>query len=330
MSVIGDKINDREITYGTHDISNLIYSSALSLKSEVDKINIKTIERKNNNELKLLLSEILFINRYIENDNSLIVYIGAAPGTHINKLIKLYPNMRFHLYDPLEIEVEESNNVIKFNKNFTLDDCKLYKEMNDVYIITDFKDVKYNRDPSFHTFHEKNEWQMEKEKSYYDDMILQRDICLSIIPKAAYLRFRPKHFYNGITNPDEVFEYFNGIIWLMIYNEYKSTETRLAVTDFTNINFKWSLKAYQYKMNYFNCKIRESLSLNPFTNDSKPLPNQLGNKFETIMMIKIILEYFITIGIYKPRIGEIMNFYSEFLVAEQCGDNDYCDLEEVN
>ena len=114
---------------------------------------------------------------------------------------------------------------------------------------------------------------------------------------------------------------------MMIYNDFKSTESRLAVTDFSNADFKWSTKSYQYKMNYFNFKVRESLIINPFSNDNTPLPNQLGNKFETVMMIKIILEYFMTIGIFKPRISEVISFYSEFLVAESCREVDYCEIE---
>lgn len=328
MSLVEESRNKTPgIIYETNDIENLIYSSVLGLRPEAEKINKKLSVRKNNNDLKLLISEVLFINRYVENDDSVILYIGAGPGTHISKLIKMYPNMKFHLYDSEQINVEESENVRIFNKKFTMEDCTNYD--NSVYIITDFKDTKYDRDESFITTHEKNKWQADKELSYLGDMILQRDICVEIKPKAAFLRFRPSHYYSGINDPLDSFEYFSGVIWMMIYNDYKSTESRLAVTDFTITNFKWSIQTYQYKLNFFNYIVRESLALNPFTNDSTPLPNQLGNKFETVMMVKIILEYFRVIGIFKPRISEIMSFYSDFLVVESCRDIDLCDLGDM-
>lgn len=311
--------------FSISSVDKLVYSNDLLDNIEYIKVDKKKHERKYNNDMRLLLSEILFITRYVDfAPNIKIIYIGAAPGFHLVKLMKLFPFIKFDLYDPEELNLDlvqyisvNSNQVTFFNEKFILETCEKYNNSEEnIYLITDNRDVMFMKED----FNDKINFQIQKEISYAEDMNFQKEVCIKLNPKYAFLRFRPPHFYKETTIEPAIFEYFAGTVWLMIYNDYKSTEGRIAVNDFTKDNFRWNYKKYQFRLNFFNDKVRESSLTNPVTLDQTPLPNQLGNKFETVMMIQIIIDYMITIGYLNPRISELMNFYTNFLVVETCSD----------
>lgn len=321
------------LSYGECDIGNLIYSSLLEPQKDI-KINKKRSERKYNDDLRLLLSEMLYIIRYVDynpdREDTTIIYIGAAPGFHLVKLMKMFPFIKFHLYDDQDLHCdlekyisENGEQVRMFREKFTLESCDMYEGRN-VYLITDHKEVRFMSDLPFSKeegyLESKRLFQIEKEQSYLNDMEFQKEICKKLNPKNAFLRFRPPHYYDGESPEIAIFEYFPGTVYLMIYNDYKSTESRIVVENFTDEKFKWNYKEYQYRLNYFNDNKRESLLKNPFTNDNSPLPNQGGNKFEFVMMFFILLEYYASIGIENPRVSDIFNFYTRFLVIESCSD----------
>ncbi len=45
------------------------------------------------------VTEIEFLTHYARNGNYLVIYVGAAPGIHINYLSELFPNVSFVLID---------------------------------------------------------------------------------------------------------------------------------------------------------------------------------------------------------------------------------------
>jgi hypothetical protein len=58
---------------------------------------------------KLLLSEIEFLTDWAPLDrDSIVVYAGAAPGTHIAFLAEMFPRLSFVLVDPSEFKVHGS------------------------------------------------------------------------------------------------------------------------------------------------------------------------------------------------------------------------------
>lgn len=61
-----------------------------------------------NGQLKLLLGEVAFLTKYPEG---LCVYVGSAPGTHITLLCKMFPKIKFHLYDPRDFVVKRGPQV---------------------------------------------------------------------------------------------------------------------------------------------------------------------------------------------------------------------------
>lgn len=319
------------LSYGQPEITSIVYSSDIRADSMI-KVNKKKIERKSNDDLRLLFSEMNFIHRYVNlADRPVrIIYIGAAPGFHLIKLLKLYDFLSFDLYDDQELHIElqlyiqkNSDQVRFFKEKFTVETCARYSQVDeDLYLITDFKEVRFMQELPFTNKEDynvlKEQFQADKEISYAEDMQLQKEICKNLPLVAAFLRFRPSHFYEGKTAENAAFDYFNGVAWLMIYGEINSVESRLAVTDFTTEDYKWNIKNYQYRLNHFNAEMRESLLLNPFTQDTTPLPHQLGNKFETIIMIKILMEYLNCTGYLDPRVVDVVKIYKDFIVLETC------------
>ncbi len=60
---------------------------------------------------KLLLSEIEFLTVH-GSPGCVVIYAGAAPGTHIPYLVKLFPEVKcFVLYDPADFAVTNSERI---------------------------------------------------------------------------------------------------------------------------------------------------------------------------------------------------------------------------
>ena len=67
------------------------------------------------NQLKTLLTEIQFLNVAWSNvlhPKPVLVYVGAAPGSHIYPLVQLFPWFEYHLYDTGEFDPR-----LEFEKN---------------------------------------------------------------------------------------------------------------------------------------------------------------------------------------------------------------------
>jgi len=322
------------LAYGTPQIEKVLYSERL--KELVDiKIDIKRNQRKYNEDLRLFTAELLFLIYYIEpvkNKNNRVIYMGAAPGFHLVKIMKMFPDIMFDLYDKenLHIELQKYVNdnpdqVTYFDENFSVETCKFYEETEDnLYFMTDHRDPEFMTDPIFTYSKDKNDekqkYQVKKEESYKHDMDLQMEICKVLKPLYAYLRFRPPHFYSGLSPKNASMEYFSGTLFLMVFNDYKSIEGRLVVSNFDNCDFLWNYESYQYRLNYFNNEVRESMLKNPFTFDQTPLKDQLGNKFETVMLIYLLKEYFKLQGQLTIKSSSIINFYKNFIILESCNE----------
>jgi len=75
-------------------------------------------------QLKLFLSELQFLNLYFNpsiHKNAVCLYIGAALGTHIAPLARMYPMIQFKLYDPAEFNMDvlkDIDNIEIFNNLF--------------------------------------------------------------------------------------------------------------------------------------------------------------------------------------------------------------------
>jgi hypothetical protein len=209
---------------------------------EEAKEKYKHIKEIHLGQLKLLISEIIFLTKYAKDGNK-VVYIGAAEGYHIPKLAELFPNLSFDLWDPASFKIKETNKIHIFNKFFKDRDAENYvKEHNNILFISDIRTLEIA------TFRKK--YQIEKiDKLILNDMNTQLKWIQIIKPIAAYLKFRLP-YESGKT------KYLQGTAYLQAYSP-SSTELRLSTANYTDL-IDYDNKEHDEKMAYFNCCIRYS------------------------------------------------------------------------
>ncbi len=164
--------------------------------------------RRRNNEFKitlsweqrkLLLSEIFFLSEY-GNLSSTVLYIGAAPGNHINYLSSLFPIHKFILYDSSDFHLVNSDNLV-VNKGDFSDQTAFSFVNKDILFMSNI-----NKDPI----------------SEYDKMVKYNMECqqrwhLIMKPKMSLMQFRLPY------EPGET-EYLVGDIYFQSWIPSTSTE----------------------------------------------------------------------------------------------------------
>ena len=184
-------------------------------------------------QLKLLLSEMQFLCYYAPKDIDVhIVYMGAAPGTSINILTKLFPQCYWYLIDPRKMDKRLRNNdKIKeidcsYFTNCSADCYK--KKLKGKYTLF-ISDIR-SSSPDEHDIQKDNELQMN---------------CVKIMnPDYALLKFR-------IPRINENYEYLYGKIYFQMYPSYATTETRLLVKKNAKMT-TYNLDKYEGQMYYHN------------------------------------------------------------------------------
>ncbi len=79
---------------------------------------------------KLLLTEIEFLTNYGSDEDCLVVYAGAAPGSHVTYLSSLFPQLTFVLIDDKEFSLELTNKIKIRSEKFTHDMAKRCSDPN--------------------------------------------------------------------------------------------------------------------------------------------------------------------------------------------------------
>lgn len=184
-------------------------------------------------QLKLLLSEIEFLTEYSKK-NDILVYVGAAPGRHIDYLTKLFPDLAFHLYDPAPFHhtLYKNKQCILYACCFEDQHCYQYiKQSSNVLLISDLRTGDFLEDDH-----------ATVEKHICDNMTSQRRWYDTIQPREAMLKFR-------LPWDSTESEYLNGTLHFQCFAGATSTETRLIVKAGTKI---YDHKKYQDQMFYFN------------------------------------------------------------------------------
>lgn len=195
-------------------------------------------------QLKLLMSEILFLSK-VSQKGDIVVYAGAAPGYHTYKLAKMFPDLKFELWDPRKFDIKERDNITTHQNFFTVDVAHKYAQRKeDILFISDIRDKEFGR-----VVKEKN----IKRKFEIDEQVITTDMKRQmewtkiIKPKWAYLKFRLP-YKSGTTL------YFPGKIYLQPYSPV-STETRLMTHDYDHL-VEYNHTVNDERMAYFNCYIR--------------------------------------------------------------------------
>lgn len=182
---------------------------------------------------KLMLSEVQVLLKYYETKpkaHPIMLYIGAAEGFHLTTLSKMFPGVRFILYDGSlmykalhksdKFEVHDGSTPIEpIDKDdpdsvndgfFTIRKCKrLAKTINSDNLIF-ISDIRLTETPE--TF----------EQGVLRDLRLQEEWMKILKPKLSLVKFRLPWLQEDLT-------YFTGDIFYGIWPPPASTETRLLI-----------------------------------------------------------------------------------------------------
>jgi hypothetical protein len=207
---------------------------------------------------KLMLSEMQVLLKYYEinpNVHPTVLYIGSAPGLHLTTLSRLFPHVKFILYDGAIIykvlkknpkfEVHDSttemNELDKTDPDsindgfFTIAKCKRVAKTLDKDSLIFISDIRLTQD--------------NMEEGVLRDMNLQKEWMKILTPKLSLVKFRmPWKLVPEIT-------YFKGSIFYGIWPPSKSTETRLMVTQkdiIENNTIIYDVKNYDDILFYHN------------------------------------------------------------------------------
>lgn len=186
-----------------------------------------------NGQRKLLISEIEYLTIY-GHLSRVIVYAGAAPGIHINLLIRMFPNHVFHLYDPAKFEIVSSERVTVHREMFT--DETAAKYANDAVLF--ISDIRTAEDKT------EDGWDEEIEQNMADQ---QRWIAI-MRPVISMVKFRLT--WNRPTQ-----EYLDGEVHLPVWGPLSTTETRL-VTNGASTRV-WDTREYEDILYRFNSITRQ-------------------------------------------------------------------------
>ncbi|CAF1471857.1 unnamed protein product [Didymodactylos carnosus] len=169
-------------------------------------------------ERKAMLTEIEFLTNYAKQGTFSVIYVGAAPGSHINFLSTLFPQLDFILIDTKEFVAKETEKIHICSENFTNELAKKYsRNGRDLLFICDV-----------HTFGPHHDLDDYMVQDMYDQMVWYS----TLKPQASLLRFRILRA--------ETYEYLKGDLILEPWASRRNTECRLVVvkdapkTDYNN------------------------------------------------------------------------------------------------
>jgi hypothetical protein len=182
----------------------------------------ETTRVSDNGQRKLALGELQFFTRYMDVNNTIVLYIGSAPGDHIGMIAKRFPSVIFVLYDPRTFHksLHKLPNVLIRNQLFLDEDCDTFmnedfmKDCTNLLMISDIRTWEAGTIPT--------------EQNVFTDMNLQRSILEKIKPAHSFLKFRLNYVKKGA---DPNYEYLDGEIILQSWAPKGSTETRLIVSE---------------------------------------------------------------------------------------------------
>lgn len=167
-------------------------------------------------QLKLMLSEIEFLTVHapISGGDVVLVYPGSAGGHHIPFMSKLFPNVKFILYDPLPYAIKPDNKIEIYNEYFTDESAAIIKaKLRNAKLLL-VSDIRSNE--------VKDQTHEEVEKTVKFDQALQMSWYDILQPDAAMFKFRLPWDNTKTT-------YLEGKIYLPIFGPKTTTETRLWI-----------------------------------------------------------------------------------------------------
>lgn len=299
-------------------------------RTELEKMNFSNVPF---GQLKCLMEVLQFLNLYYnpsEHKKAKLLYIGAALGTNIAVLAKLYPILKFHLFDSSKFNMNVLNlpNIKIYNKLFDEKDEKEWTAIavkRPVFLVSDIRNMSY--DPTVINKEFNAEASLANENLVWQDMLLQQHWVETIKPEQACLKCRiPYHFtYAKQTE----YPYFEGTVYRQVWQRVISTETRLVPNKpingvYTMINY--DARTYEDLCFHHNMYTRQKIvfanpltSIDPDIKETDKIAETIGlnNDFDSTCTTMIILDYFAKFGI-KPTYKVFRNLAKK--IFEGAGD----------
>lgn len=271
-------------------------------------------------QFKLLIEEIQFLTLYWNPETiptPTVVYVGSAVGTHIDVLVKLFPQIKWQLYDPRDHDrILVGNPQINIHKKFfTDDDAKQYAERKDVFFICDVRSSDYSRGEKLDI-----KTQHLNEAFVANDMDMQMRWTKMMKPVKASLKFRLPYTWPwiaeiGVDGPKrDAFmteypwitslkngtrTYLDGLVYIQQWGPVTTTETRLVPHDDLTTR-EWDYKAHEEMMYYHNTQVREKQKfLNPITGERTNVSSKIGllSDYDSVATTAIIMEFLQKFGV---------------------------------
>ena len=225
---------------------NILNSNAprLSYKFYDKDLGEHGLIRVHHGQRKLLMNEIEFLLiglPKIKTKEKTVLYIGAAHGQHHIILQRMFPDVRFILYDgnKFHSDIKKLPKYHFYEELFTHEDVEKYKKMGkSMLFISDIR-----RDL------EKEEGSEEKDdKIIWEDMTWQKDWVKAIRPVMCMLKFRLT--YNKLKR-----KYLSGDLYLQPWVGKISAELRLITNNYDD-EIEYDEEMYEEIVHYHNIVIR--------------------------------------------------------------------------
>ena len=249
---------------------------------------------------KLLLTEVEFLvneyHKYAGRKDVVVLYVGAACGTHINALVQMFPMFEYHLYDRTRFDraLYEHDNVRIFREYFTDERAREYSERN-VIFISDIRSLEIRN---------KKECDDFDDEIVADDMEMQKNWYNIIAPLCSLLKFRlPWDKKNTM--------YLKGDLYYQVWQPRHSSESRLS-PEAPFSECAYDNLEYDEKMHFFNRITRRQL----YKNDAKCYGN-CYDCFSEMYVLSRYIERFILPNESESRtaVDDEIAIKSEYLCA---------------
>lgn len=262
-------------------------------------------------QLKLLVTEVQFLTLYwdpAQVPHPFLVYVGAADGTHIAVLQKMFPWFTFHLYDPrsdvndkakipgsaFDRILEGNERIVIHRKAFGDEDIAEWQNRKDVFFVCDIRSTTYNRDETL-----TDAEQVVNEDLVWEDMLRQQAWVKAIRPVKAHLKFRLPYSYKFIKATGKTRAYLDGLVYIQPWGPQTTTECRLVPND-TLSPRDWDYEVHERMMFHHNSVAREDgLFANPITGGNERIGPTIGlyNDYDSTLTAVIVMEYLIKFGV---------------------------------
>jgi hypothetical protein len=180
---------------------------------------------------KLLLAEVEFLTQCAPAEGAaLVVYAGAAPGTHLPLLVELFPALRFLCVDPRPFEAAPSAR-LELRQEFFTDDLadELATRGVPLLFVCDVRTA----DP-----------RVQREAAVAADMARQQGWTLRLRPVACLLKLR-------LPWTPGTSQYLRGSVQLPVWGRASTTETRLLCRAPFEMA-EWDHERYNEQLCHFN------------------------------------------------------------------------------